>query len=442
MKDSANEVENANVLCVDDERNILVSLKRLFRKDGYQIFIAESGAEGLEIIKKEKIDLIISDMRMPNMDGAEFLSKVKEVNPKIPSILLTGFSDQESTIRAINEGKISAYVSKPWEDNDIKLKVKSLLKISLLEKEKDRLLVLTHKQNKQLRDWNKDLENKVQARVRELKEAECMLDKAYQELSGSYDAVVKLLSHAICARENIFTRDYPDLPALAVELAKQAKLSNYMVKQVYYSSLLFELGKLALPEKLLETPIKLLDVDEFEQLMNYPEIGASVLKDISNFTDAARIIEHHYEYIDGSGAPDGLKGSDIPVGCKILSIVKDYFLLQSGRFDGIDYTARDARSYLFDRKGKLYDEELVKLFFEISKQFEQKQSIDEEHMLGSMQLKEGMTLSRDCTNKNGLLLLQKGTVLTELMISKLISFEKVYDTPVRIYVISAPKINK
>lgn len=434
MSDQIETTKIAKLLFVDDEKNILVSLRRLFRKEGYELFLAESGAEGLEIIKKEAIDLIVSDMRMPNMDGAEFLSQAKEIRRNIPSILLTGFSDQESTIRAINEGKISAYVSKPWEDNDIKLKVSSLLKISHLEKEKERLLLLTHKQNKQLRDWNKNLAEKVDARVRELKQAECMLDKAYEELSGSYDAVVKLLAHAISARENMLSRDYPDLPMLAEGLAKRAELSDYMVKQIYYSSLLFELGKLALPEKLLETPLELLEVEEFEQLMSYPEIGASVLNDISNFRDTARIIEHHYEYLDGSGAPDALESEEIPIGCKVLSIVKDYFLLQSGRLDGIKYTAKDARNYLLGHKGKLYDRILVELFVELSKRREDDNEITEEHMVSGKQLQKGMVLSRDCTNEKGLLLLNRGIKLTEEMIARLIAFEKVYDFPLRIYV--------
>jgi len=434
MSENKEKTKPAKLLCVDDEKNILVSLKRLFRKDNYEIFLAEGGAEGLEILEKEPIDIIISDMRMPNMDGAEFLSRAKDVRKNIPSILLTGFSDQESTIRAINEGKISAYVSKPWEDNDIKLKVSSLLKISHLEKEKNRLLLLTHKQNKQLLVWNKKLEEKVDARVRELKEAECMLDKAYEELSGSYDAVVKLLSHAICTREYMLTRDYPDLPLLAENLAKAANLSDYMVKQIYYSTLLFELGKLALPEKLLNTPIELLDTDDYEQLMAYPEIGASVLSDIPNFKDTARIIEHHYEYLDGSGAPDALDGDEIPIGCKVLGIVKDYYLLQSGKIDGIKFTAKDARTYISDHKGKLYDSNLSKIFFEVSKQYEADNHILEEHAVTSMQLQKNMVLSRDCTNGNGLLLLNKGAKLTEETITKLIAFEKIYDFPLQVYV--------
>ncbi|WP_196139454.1 HD domain-containing phosphohydrolase [Aliikangiella sp. G2MR2-5] len=426
--------EQPNILCVDDERNILVSLKRLFRKDGYNIHLAESGQEGLNILEETKIDLIISDMRMPNMDGAEFLSHAKEKHPKIPSILLTGFSDQQSTIRAINDGRISAYVSKPWEDNDIKLKVSSLLKISHLEKEKERLLVLTHQQNKQLRDWNKKLEEKVEARVRELRETECLLDNAYKELSESYDAVIHLLYHAICARENIFSRKYPELPKLAEQLAEAAELSDYMVKQIYYSALLFELGKLALPEKLLTTPVKMMSVDEYKQYMNYPQIGATVLSDISSFNDTARIIEHHCEYYNGSGEPEGQKGTDISIGSRIMAIIKDYFLLRAGKYDGIDYTTEDARYFIEQNKGKLYDKSLVERFIELSKKQQEEEEVSEEHMLSGHSLEEGMVLSRDCTNKNGLLLLKKDTLLNEMMIDKILMFEKIYNSPLRVYV--------
>lgn len=436
MSDKETETAPAiKLLCVDDEKNILVSLKRLFRREGYEIFLAESGAEGLEVVENEAIDIIISDMRMPNMDGAEFLRRAKEINKNIPSILLTGFSDQESTIRAVNEGKISGYVSKPWEDNDLKLKVASLLKISQLEKEKERLLLLTHQQNKKLLNWNKQLEDKVQQRVLELKQTEGMLDQAYKELSESYDAVVKLLSHAICARENMLNRQYPMLATLCEKLAEMADLSSYMVKQVYYAGLLFELGKLALPDQLLNTPLELLSPEELDRHNSYPQIGADVLKRISNFQDTARIIEHHLEYVNGSGSPDGLKKEDIPIGCRILSIVKDYFLLQSGNLDGIKYTARDARNYLLNIKAKLYDESLVAKFYDVAKYYESENEISEEMLLNSKKLLKGMVLSRDCINAKGLLLLQQGMILTDEMIARLIAFEKIYDSPLQIYVL-------
>ena len=112
-------IASPTLLFVDDEPGILSSLRRLFRPHGYRIFIAEGGAAGLEILEKEQIDLVISDMRMPEMDGAAFLKEVRNRWPKVMRILLTGYADITSTVAAINQGEIYRYISKPWDDNEI-----------------------------------------------------------------------------------------------------------------------------------------------------------------------------------------------------------------------------------------------------------------------------------------------------------------------------------
>jgi response regulator receiver modulated metal dependent phosphohydrolase len=117
----------ANLLFVDDEPNVLKALRRLFRGAEYQVYMAEGGADGLEILAQHPIDLIISDMRMPQMDGAEFLTRAAERWPNIVRILLTGYADIESTIAAVNKGKIYSYCSKPWEDNELKILVNNAL---------------------------------------------------------------------------------------------------------------------------------------------------------------------------------------------------------------------------------------------------------------------------------------------------------------------------
>ena len=96
----------ASLLLVDDEPSILSSLRRLLRTSGYQIHTAESGQAGLEILEREAIDLVISDMRMPEMDGATFLEQVRARWPATTRILLTGYADVSSTIAAINRGEV------------------------------------------------------------------------------------------------------------------------------------------------------------------------------------------------------------------------------------------------------------------------------------------------------------------------------------------------
>ncbi len=117
----------ATLLFVDDEANILSALKRLFRPLGYRIFTAESGPDGLEILQREKIDLVISDMRMPHMTGAQFLEEAHATWPDTVRILLTGYADLNSTADAISKGAIYRQLAKPWEDRDLTQVVRQAL---------------------------------------------------------------------------------------------------------------------------------------------------------------------------------------------------------------------------------------------------------------------------------------------------------------------------
>ena len=137
----------ARLLLVDDEASILSSLRRLLRPAGYVIHTAESGRAGLEILEREPVDLVISDMRMPEMNGAQFLEQVRQRWPATMRILLTGYADVSSTIDAINRGEIYRYISKPWDDNQLTLTIRDALETSRLRDENARLLALTRAQN-------------------------------------------------------------------------------------------------------------------------------------------------------------------------------------------------------------------------------------------------------------------------------------------------------
>lgn len=119
MKDS--------LLFVDDESGIINALIRLFRKEGYEMFIASSGEEALEVLRKNNISLIISDYRMPGMNGVEFFSKAKEICPAAIRIMLTGYADLQATVDAINRGEVYRFIAKPWNDDELKMTVKEAL---------------------------------------------------------------------------------------------------------------------------------------------------------------------------------------------------------------------------------------------------------------------------------------------------------------------------
>lgn len=117
------------ILLVDDEANILSSLKRVLSREGYAVLTAESGEKGLEVLSREAVDLVISDMSMPNMDGATFLRQVKERSPITVRMLLTGRKDTKWAVEAIRSEEICRYVVKPWDDEDLKLSVRQALLI-------------------------------------------------------------------------------------------------------------------------------------------------------------------------------------------------------------------------------------------------------------------------------------------------------------------------
>lgn len=156
------------ILFVDDEKSILSSLRRLFRTSPYELLTAISGAEALDILKVRMVDLVVSDMRMPEMDGAEFLTKVASQWPETIRILLTGYSDLESTIAAVNNGRIYRYLSKPWEENDLRMTIHQALEKKTIEKERDRLLLLSSSQNAELLSLNQNLEKTVEARTEQI----------------------------------------------------------------------------------------------------------------------------------------------------------------------------------------------------------------------------------------------------------------------------------
>jgi len=137
----------ATLLLVDDEPSVLSALRRLFRMQGYQVRQASSGAEGLASLREQPADLVISDMRMPEMDGARFLEQVRNGWPDIARILLTGYADISSTIAAINRGEVHRYIAKPWGDQDLLLIVRDALQRRALERQNAELLELTRQQN-------------------------------------------------------------------------------------------------------------------------------------------------------------------------------------------------------------------------------------------------------------------------------------------------------
>jgi DNA-binding NtrC family response regulator len=149
-------MQNPKILIVDDEENILHSLKRLFRKKEYDILTAKSGAEGLEVLDSHDIDLIISDLKMPIMNGVEFLAQAKERNPDALRIMLTGHADVKAVMDAIDKGEVYRFLLKPWNDDELKLSIKQALEFYYVQKENKSLIRTVKRQDRILDELEKE----------------------------------------------------------------------------------------------------------------------------------------------------------------------------------------------------------------------------------------------------------------------------------------------
>lgn len=426
------ETNQAVLLLVDDEPGILNALRRLLRPEGYRILTADSGMAGLALLEQEPVDLVISDMRMPQMDGAAFLSQVRQRWPDAVRILLTGYADVSSTIAAINQGEIYRYIAKPWDDNEIVLTVRQALEQGRLKRENARLLALTEKQNVELRQLNEGLEALVEQRTGELRQTVSFLELAQSELKKSFLNSISVFSGLMEMRNGSISGHSRRVAEQARRLARRARLNEAEVQDIVFAALLHDIGKLALSDRLLDKPFYSLPMADQAEVMKHPVKGQMALMGIDQLKEPARFIRAHHERFDGNGYPDRLAGLAIPYGARILAIANDFDALQAGLLQNRRYSESEARLLLVEGKGSRYDPVLVDLFNE--KNADANEPREPDTLLKTGQLRAGMVLSRDLVNQDGCLLLAHGHVLTESLVQQVRQFEQAEDVSLELYI--------
>jgi len=404
------------LLCVDDEPNILSSLRRLFRQAGYQVAVANGGAEGLQALENEHFDLVISDMRMPEMDGAQFLAQVRTRWPETIRILLTGYADITSTVDAINKGQIFRYISKPWDDNDILLIIRHALERKELEREKARLEALTLRQNEELKELNASLEQKVQARTTELAGAN-------EKLKNSFLTSIKVFANLIDLRESSLAGHSRRVADLARKIANKLELSPRDAQDVFVAGLLHDIGKIGLPDILLTRAVTQMTGEDLGQYRKHPVKGEQSLMALAELRGVAKLIRSHHERFDGQGYPDALAGLAIPIGARILALANDFDGLQIGIVAARRLNPEAAKKMIVDGRGKRYDPLVVDAFLEITGSVEKERSNNNEIAIPVSELKPGMALARDLVSRDGVLLLAADYLLDANLIRQIRDFE-------------------
>ena len=418
----------ATLLFVDDEPNILTALQRLFRPAGYRIFTAPGGAEGLALLEREQVDLIVSDMRMPQMDGAQFLEQAAKRWPQTVRILLTGYADLSSAVAAVNKGNIYRYLSKPWEDNDIKITVQLAL-------EKLRLEQRVAEQNVRLKELNADLETRVAAQTQEIRQVLSQLELTHEELKKSFVTSVRVFANLVELREGDLAGHSRRVAEHARALALRLGMNEVDAQQVLYAALLHDIGKIGLPDALIHRPYISLSTEERTKVAHHPVAGQAALLALEPLQDAALLIRHHHERYDGKGFPDALKREAIPLGARILAVANDYDALQRGTLVEGKQSPVHARAFLIANKEQRYDPKMVDAFVAMLDEMGNAPSDTIKEMrLSSGNLKPGMVLARDLINSKGMLLLPRGRELNAPLITKIRTFEREEDRGYTIHV--------
>jgi len=422
----------ARILCVDDEPMILSALKRVFRPLGYTLFTANSGQEGLELLEKETVELVISDMRMPEMDGAQFLEQVFKRWPDTKRILLTGYADAGATIAAINQGKIWRYVAKPWDENELLLTVSQALAHRQLMQENARLFELTQAQNAELKELNASLEAKVAERTEKLRETLTSLESAHRELKLSFLAMVQVLTNLFELHSRRLAGHSRRVADTARQLAKALGADEAETQSILLAALLHDIGKFGQPEHMLGKSFQAMTPEERTIEMHHPQRGQMVLMGINQLQGAATLVRHHHERFDGNGFPDHLAGLAIPLGARVIAVANDFDSLQMGTLVSRALKPAEARAFILENRGKRYDPSVVDAF--LAQVADRIPEEIQELPTRPSSLKPGMVLMRDLSHPDGYLLLAKGQIVDDTIIKQLLKIESAEGHPLTLFV--------
>jgi len=313
------------VLFVDDEPNILKSVQRLLRQEEMNVVCASTGEEALEILGRTPAQVVVTDQRMPEMSGVDLLSAVRERHPEIIRMMLTGFTEIKVAVEAINRGEIYRLITKPWNDDELRATIRQAFEQADLKDEIKRLNRVTREQNFRLQDMNRNLEEKVRERTKQLA-------SKHQELRTAYVQTVGALAEAVDAKD-AYTRGHSErVGVYASKIAREMGFTKEFIERVYIAGLLHDVGKIGIRDLVITKPDKLTP-EEYHEIQAHPEIGAKILEPVDFLSDIAPCVRHHHEWYDGSnrGYPDQLRGDSIPLPSRIILVADTVEAMTSDR---------------------------------------------------------------------------------------------------------------
>jgi len=342
-----------NLLIVDDEPNVRRSLGRLFHNSSYKVMQAVNGKEALDLIKNEKIDLVLTDMRMPEMDGAALLEHVAKERPKIRRIVITGYADMERTIAAINNGKVHRYLTKPWDNEQLKQIVDEELRIASDKMQEEESVL-------KLQSNTEALKRKISAATNMLEGSTELLKAAkYKSLINCYLSVIEYKYPSkigFCER----------VADLSKRVGSEMGLSSQQLLDMEIAALIHRLGELALSEDLISKCFLEMSREEFLSYRLYPLISASMMSDDQEDSRLAEIVRTHRDQFYYEGFPTKYDEDCIPLEARILCAVTEYEEIKQYS----EYNPSKgliAEEYMIQEKSARYDPHVVDIMLGLIK---------------------------------------------------------------------------
>jgi putative nucleotidyltransferase with HDIG domain len=328
------------ILVIDDELMARYAVQQVL-KDRYNIFMAAGGKEGLDFMAQNPVDLVVLDIKMPDMDGVTVLREIKKRYPDTEVVLLTAYAGVETAQSALRLGALD-YLTKPFDKDDV---------IDVVERGLRKRQDLVRLK----------LEHEDLLRIKEYLEKE--VETARDNLLLYYEGTIKALIRAIDAKDH-YTFDHSEHVArLSLSIADAIGFSKIMKDKLEHAAIMHDIGKIGINEQILRKK-SLLTEEEHIEMRKHPEIGARIVRAVPFLEDTVDVILYHHERFDGNGYPEGLEGGKIPLTARIVSVA-----------DTIDAMTRDrpyrnalSLSQLIDElkrgAGTQFDPGIVKLINE------------------------------------------------------------------------------
>jgi response regulator RpfG family c-di-GMP phosphodiesterase len=396
-----------SILIVDDEPVVLNALKETLEREKYHVVACSSPIKALAILEERAFAVIISDQRMPEMLGLEFLVESRRICPHASRILITAVLSLPTIVDAINKGEIFRFVAKPWLREELLATVRNALHRHELITHNEILQAQTQELNARLVVANGALEQQV----KDLEERRQQLDAANRELGTRYESSLELCRRILTAYDPILGGQAKALVEFANKMAETEHFTEMERHALRSAAWLSDLGLIGVSRELLRSfrnNAGALTERERATLHHHPVYSQTLAALVDARTDVGEVIRAHHENFDGTGYPDGIAGRNIPWAARCLAVAVGF--VESGQ------TKQAAIDTILAKSGSTYDPEAVRLFLKVTHLVHLPRQVRE---IMLEELEPGMVLASGIYSPHGLLLIGEGQSLGPATIAKI-----------------------